>query len=70
MTWITIYNVKMAVTPKADNSELRFVCFTHRIIVIYICIKFQENIWYSFKVTESIFKGHNSKIRLTRVTVL
>ena len=50
-------------------------------MVIYICIKFQENISNSFQVTQltQIYygnhyflssKGHNSKRRLTRVTVL
>ena len=48
MTWITINNVQRAVTPKAGNSELQLLCFAHLIMVIYICIKFQENISYSF----------------------
>ena len=52
--------------------------FAHHIMVIYVCIKFQENILNSFKVTEwtQIYygnhyfhssKGHNSKSRLTSV---
>ena len=51
MTWITIDNVQRAVTPKAGNSELRFLCFANSIMVIYICIKFRENI--------SVFKLQN-----------
>ena len=50
-------------------------------MVIYICIKFQENISNSFQVTEWIkvhyrnhyfqsSKGHNSKSKLITVTVL
>ena len=50
-------------------------------MVIYICIKFQETISNSFQVIEctqihyrnhyfQISKGHNSKCRLTRVTIL
>ena len=76
MTWITINNVQRVVTPKAGNSALRFLCFAHHIMVIYICINFQENILNSFLVTEwtQIYnrspKGHNSKRRLTRTTVL
>ena len=81
MTLITIDIVQRAVTPKAGNSELRFLCCANRIMVIYICIKFQENISDSFQVTEwtQIYyrnhyfqssKGHNSKSRLASVTFL
>ena len=76
MTWIATDYVQRAGTPKADKSELQFLCFANCIMVINICIKFQENISNSFQVTEwtSLFfqssKGHNSKSRLTRVTVL
>ena len=67
MTGITIYNVERVVTPTAGNSELWSLCAAHHIMVIYICIKFQENIWNSFQVSEqthilqkslfSLFKG-------------
>ena len=74
MTRITIYNVQRAVTPKAGNLELQFLCSAHHIIMIYICIKFRENISNGFQVTERIHilqkKGHNSKSRLTSVMVL
>ena len=80
MTGIIIYNVQKVVTPKAGNSELWFLCSAHHIMLIYICIKFQENISNSFQVTKrtymsqkslfSIFKGHNSKSRLSTVRVL
>ena len=52
MTWTTIDNVQRAVTPKAGKSELQFLNFANCIIVIYICIKFQENISNVFQVTE------------------
>ena len=50
-------------------------------MVVYICIKFQENISNTFQVTEETqiyyrnyyfqsSNGHNSKRRLSRVTVL
>ena len=79
MTWITINNVQRAVTPKAGNSELRFFCFAHRLMVIYICLRFQE-ISNSFKVIEwtqtyyrnnyfQSLKGNNSKSRWDRVMV-
>ena len=67
MSGITIYNIQRAVTPKAGNLELWFLCSAHHIIVVYICIKFQENISNGFQVTEwthilqkslfSMFKG-------------
>ena len=81
MTWITIDNVQRVVTPKEDNLELWFLCFANCIMVIYIFIKFKENISNSFQVTEwtqivyrnhyfQSSNGHNSKSRLTRDTVL
>ena len=79
MTGNTIYNVQMAAAPKAGNYELWFLCSAHHILVIYICIKFQENISNSFQVTEqthilqkSLFKyskGHNPNRRLSSSTV-
>ena len=67
MTGVTISNVQRVVTPKSGTSELWFLCSAHHIMVIYICIKFQENISNSFQVTKqtnnlqkslfSIFKG-------------
>ena len=54
MTGITIYNVQRAVTLKVGNSELWFLCSAHHITVIYICIKFQENI-SALKLQKSLF---------------
>ena len=80
MTGITVCKVQGAVTPKAGNSELWFFLPAHHVMVISICIMFQENISNSFQITErthilqkslfSMFKGHNFKSRLTRVMVL
>ena len=52
MTCITIDKVQKAENPKAGKSELQFLCFANCIMVIYICIKFQENKLNSFQVTE------------------
>ena len=67
MTWITIYNVQRMVTLKEGNSELWFLCSARYITVLYLCVKFQENIANCFQVTEethifqkslfSLFKG-------------
>ena len=52
MTGITMYNAVKAVTRKAGNSELWFLSSAQHFMVIYICIKVQENISNSFQVTE------------------
>ena len=80
MGWIIIDNIQRAVTPKAGKSELRFLCFANGILMIYICIKFQENLptsfvaeWTQIYYRNHYFqssKAHISKSRLTRVTVL
>ena len=33
-----------AITPKVGKTELRFMCSVNRLIVLYICVKFPENI--------------------------
>ena len=43
-------NVQKVVTPKAGSTELPFLCSANCIMVINICIKFQENITNSFQV--------------------
>ena len=55
MTRTPIYNVQRVLTPKAGYSELWFLCSAHHIVVIYICVKFQENISNSFQVTEQTY---------------
>ena len=56
--------VVVGVTPKAGNSELWSLCSAHYIMVIYICVKFQENISNSFKVTE---QTHTTEITIFNV---
>ena len=51
MTWITIDNVQRAITPKAGNGFC-ILQIAFAMMVIYICIKFHENISNSFQVTE------------------
>ena len=69
MTSITTDNVQRVETPKAVSQSYGFA---NCIMVIYICIKFQENISNSFQVTQltQIYYGnhyflsskvHNSK---------
>ena len=44
MVEMTMFNVQRAITPKVGKSELQFMCSAHRLIVLYICVKFRENI--------------------------
>ena len=41
------FNVQRAITPKA---ELQFMCSAHHLTVLYICVKFLENILDSIRV--------------------
>ena len=49
MIWITFDNVQRMETLKAGKSELGFLSFANYIMVIYICIKFQEKSRTDFK---------------------
>ena len=44
MVEMPIFYVQRAVTPKVGKSEIRFICSTRRLMVLYICVKFRENI--------------------------
>ena len=55
-------NVQRAIhaTPKVCKPELRFICSAHRLMVLYICLKFCENITNGISYgadTGSMFKG-------------
>ena len=59
MSWITMNNVQRTIIPKACTSELQVLCFAHHIMMIYICIKFQENIseqFSSYRVNTNILQ--------------
>ena len=49
---IYYFQFQRAITPKICNPELRFLCSAHHLMLLYICIKFYENISNSFGVTE------------------
>ena len=40
------------ITPKIYKAELWFLCMTHRLIVLYNCMKFHLNSFYSRQLTE------------------
>ena len=52
MVEMAMFNVQRAITPKVDKSELQFICSAHHLIVLYICVKFHENISDGISVME------------------
>ena len=46
------FQFQRAKSPKIRNPELRFLRSARRLILLYICIKFHENISNGFLVTE------------------
>ena len=40
------------ITPKLSAAELWFLCMTHRLIVLYICMKFHFNSFNGCHLTE------------------
>ena len=49
---IYYFQFQRAITPKIRNPELWFLRFARRLMLLYICIKFHENISNGFGVTE------------------
>ena len=47
-----IYYFQMAITQKIRNPELRSLRSARRLMLLYICVKFHENISNGFRVTE------------------
>ena len=41
---LTVFDSQRAITPKGGKRELRFMCSARRLIEIFICLKFRENI--------------------------
>ena len=48
----SIANDQREITPKKYKAELWFLCMTHRVIVLYNCMKFHFNSFNGFQVTE------------------
>ena len=73
----SIANDQREITPKIFKAELWFLCMTHRLIVLYNCMKFHLNNFNGCQLTEGIrklhckwSKGNNSKNIQSRVMVL
>ena len=61
---ITIVEIQRGIIPKMCSQELLFLCFTHYLMLLYISMKFHENILNAFlsyrvdtKLQLSNFKG-------------
>ena len=48
----SIANNQREITPKLSEAELWFLCMTHRLIVVYNCMKFHLNNFYGCQLTE------------------
>ena len=44
MAEMAIFNVKSPITPKISKPELRFMCSSSCLRILYICVKCRENI--------------------------
>ena len=51
-TKISIANDQREITPKISKAVLWFLCMTHRLIVLYNCMKFQLNSFNGRQLTE------------------
>ena len=80
MVEMTMFNVQRAITPNEGTPELQFMCSASCLMVLYICVKFCENITHGIRVMErtrvhsrngyvQCSKGNNSISRQTRVTL-
>ena len=47
-----MFNVQKIITPKVGKLELQFKCSASRVMVLYICVKFCENITNGIRVME------------------
>ena len=82
ITEITIFKSSKGIIPKVGKPELPFLCSAPCLMMLYICVKFHQNIWNGFQLTEQTqvhsrngyfqyllcSTGRNSKSRVTWVT--
>ena len=54
MVVMAMYKVQRAITPKVGKPELQFMCSACLLIVLYIYVKFLENILDCIRVMEQI----------------
>ena len=54
MVEMAMLNVQRAITPKVGKQELGFMCSAYLLIVLYICLKFDEISW----MVSELWRGH------------
>ena len=50
----SIANDQREITPKISKAELWFLCLTHRLIVLYNCMKFHLNSFNGCQLTKRL----------------
>ena len=67
MVEMVTFNVQRAITPKVGKAELRLMCSVHCLIVLYICVKFCENITNGIRVMERTREhGRNGYVQCSK----
>ena len=79
MVEMAMFNIQRAITTKVGKPELQFMCSACCLMVLYICVKFHENMngirvmeWIQVRGRNGYIqhsKGNNFKSRQTRVIV-
>ena len=65
MVEMSMFNVQRAIIPKVGKPELWFMCSACHLTVLYICVKFPENISDGIRVMaqtrmmEVLMEGHS-----------
>ena len=57
----SIANNQREITPKLSEAELWFLCMTHRLIVLYNCMKFHLNNFYGCQHQREITPKYQKK---------
>ena len=52
MVEMAMFSVPRVITPKEGKSTLRFMCSAHRLMVLYLDVKFRQNISNGIRVME------------------
>ena len=71
MAEMAMFNVQRVVTSKVGRPELRFICSARRLIYLYICVKFSENVSdginYGEDTNDGSADGWTFKVRAQKV---
>ena len=52
MIEMAMFNAQRAITPKLGRPELWFMCSVHSLMILYIAVKFRDNISNDIRVME------------------